>query len=287
MNELDVTSKIFDEIKYYDGNNIEYWSARELYPVLEYSSWDKFKAVLEKAKISCEKSNINSQNHFYHVGKMVQLGSGAEREIDDVLLSRYACYLIIQNADPSKPIIAQGQTYFAIQTRKQEIQEEQDILGDLTENQRRLYLRREMAEHNKQLVETAKNAGVETQLDYAIFQNYGYQGLYNGMTAQDIHRHKGLKKSEKILDHMGSTELAANLFRATQTEEKIKRENIKGKKNANLAHYQVGKKVRKTIEELGGTMPEDLPVAPNIKRIEKAEIKKLEQSNPEKGSTNE
>ena len=287
MNELDVTSKIFDEIKYYDGNNIEYWSARELYPVLEYSSWDKFKAVLEKAKISCEKSNINSQNHFYHVGKMVQLGSGAEREIDDVLLSRYACYLIIQNADPSKPIIAQGQTYFAIQTRKQEIQEEQDILGDLTENQRRLYLRREMAEHNKQLVETAKNAGVETLLDYAIFQNYGYQGLYNGMTAQDIHRHKGLKKSEKILDHMGSTELAANLFRATQTEEKIKRENIKGKKNANLAHYQVGKKVRKTIEELGGTMPEDLPVAPNIKRIEKAEIKKLEQSNPEKGSTNE
>ncbi len=283
----DLTTVVFDQIKQFDDNNVEFWSARDLYHVLEYKDWRNFENVLNKAKEACSNSGHATVNHFVDVTKMVQLGSGAEREIDDVLLSRYACYLIIQNADPSKQIIAQGQTYFAIQTRKQEIQEEQDILGDLTENQRRLYLRREMAEHNKQLVETAKNAGVETQLDYAIFQNYGYQGLYNGMTAQDIHRHKGLKKSEKILDHMGSTELAANLFRATQTEEKIKRENIQGKQNANLAHYQVGKKVRKTIEELGGTMPEDLPVAPNIKRIEKAEIKKLEQSNPEKGSANE
>lgn len=283
----DLTTVVFDQIKQFDDNNVEFWSARDLYHVLEYKDWRNFENVLNKAKEACSNSGHATVNHFVDVTKMVQLGSGAEREIDDVLLSRYACYLIIQNADPSKQIIAQGQTYFAIQTRKQEIQEEQDILGDLTENQRRLYLRREMAEHNKQLVETAKNAGVETQLDYAIFQNYGYQGLYNGMTAQDIHRHKGLKKSEKILDHMGSTELAANLFRATQTEEKIKRENIQGKQNANLAHYQVGKKVRKTIEELGGTMPEDLPVTPNIKRIEKAEIKKLEQSNPEKGSVNE
>ena len=283
----DLTTVVFDQIKQFDDNNVEFWSARDLYHVLEYKDWRNFENVLNKAKEACSNSGHATVNHFVDVTKMVQLGSGAEREIDDVLLSRYACYLIIQNADPSKQIIAQGQTYFAIQTRKQEIQEEQDILGDLTENQRRIYLRREMAEHNKQLVETAKNAGVETQLDYAIFQNYGYQGLYNGMTAQDIHRHKGLKKSEKILDHMGSTELAANLFRATQTEEKIKRENIQGKQNANLAHYQVGKKVRKTIEELGGTMPEDLPVAPNIKRIEKAEIKKLEQSNPEKGSANE
>lgn len=287
MMNNDLTTVVFDQIKQFDDNNVEFWSARDLYHVLEYKDWRNFENVLNKAKEACSNSGHATVNHFVDVTKMVQLGSGAEREIDDVLLSRYACYLIIQNADPSKQIIAQGQTYFAIQTRKQEIQEEQDILGDLTENQRRLYLRREMAEHNKQLVETAKNAGVETQLDYAIFQNYGYQGLYNGMTAQDIHRHKGLKKSEKILDHMGSTELAANLFRATQTEEKIKRENIQGKQNANLAHYQVGKKVRKTIEELGGTMPEDLPVAPNIKRIEKAEIKKLEQSNPEKGSANE
>ena len=187
MNDLKNTTDIFDKIKYYDGNNVEYWSARELYPVLEYSSWDKFKSVLEKAKLSCEKSNIPSQNHFYQLGKMVKLGSGAEREIEDVMLSRYACYLIIQNADPSKEIIAKAQTYFAIQTRKQEIQEDTDILTELSENQRRLYLRREMAEHNKQLVETAKNAGVETQQDYAIFQNYGYKGLYNGMTAQDIH----------------------------------------------------------------------------------------------------
>lgn len=287
MMNNDLTTVVFDQIKQFDDNNVEFWSARDLYHVLEYKDWRNFENVLNKAKEACSNSGHATVNHFVDVTKMVQLGSGAEREIDDVLLSRYACYLIIQNADPSKQIIAQGQTYFAIQTRKQEIQEEQDILGDLTENQRRLYLRREMAEHNKQLVETAKNAGVETQLDYAIFQNYGYQGLYNGMTAQDIHRHKGLKKSEKILDHMGSTELAANLFRATQTEEKIKRENIQGKQNANLAHYQVGKKVRKTIEELGGTMPEDLPVTPNIKRIEKAEIKKLEQSNPEKGSVNE
>ena len=276
MNELKTTTNIFDKIKYYDRNNIEYWSARELYPVLEYSSWDKFKAVLEKAKISCKKSNIPSENHFYQLGKMVKLGSGAEREIEDVMLSRYACYLIIQNADPNKEIIAKAQTYFAIQTRKQEIQEDSDILTELSENQRRLYLRREMAEHNKQLVETARNAGVETQQDYAIFQNYGYKGLYNGMTAQDIHHHKGLKKSEKILDHMGSTELAANLFRATQTEEKIRRENIKGKYSANQAHYEVGQKVRQTIKELGGTMPEDLPAAPSIKKIEKEEKKQLE-----------
>ena len=149
MMNNDLTTVVFDQIKQFDDNNVEFWSARDLYPILEYSTWDKFKAVLNKAISACENTGIIPDKHFYHVGKMVQLGSGAEREIEDVLLSRYACYLIIQNADPSKQIIAQGQTYFAIQTRKQEIQEEQDILGDLTENQRRLYLRREMAEHNK------------------------------------------------------------------------------------------------------------------------------------------
>ena len=278
MNDISVTTEIFDKIKYYDGNNVEYWSARELYTVLEYRDWRNFENVLNKAQEACKNSGHSIFDHFVDITKMVKLGSGAEREIEDVLLSRYACYLIIQNADPSKEIIAKAQTYFAIQTRKQEIQENTDILTDLNENQRRLYLRKELAEHNKQLVETAKNAGVETQLDYAIFQNYGYKGLYNGMTAQDIHRHKGLNKSEKILDHMGSTELAANLFRATQTEEKIKRESIKGKHRANQAHYEVGQKVRQTIKELGGTMPEDLPAAPSIKSIEKDEKKKLEKT---------
>ncbi|MBO7244612.1 MAG: DNA damage-inducible protein D [Alphaproteobacteria bacterium] len=271
-----LTTDVFDKIRYYDDNNVEYWSARELYSILEYKDWRNFENVVSKAKEACKNSDHAIVDHFVDVTKMVKLGSGSEREIEDVLLSRYACYLIIQNADPSKPIIAQAQTYFAIQTRKQEIQEEADILEDLNENQRRLYLRRELSEHNKQLVETAKNAGVETQLDYAIFQNYGYKGLYNGMSAQDIHHHKGLKKNEKILDHMGSTELAANLFRATQTEEKIKRENIHGKFNANKAHYEVGRKVRQTIQELGGTMPEDLPAAPSIKSIEREEKKKLE-----------
>lgn len=276
MNELEVTAEIFDKIKYLSKNNVEFWSARELYPVLEYKDWRNFEKVLNKAQEACRNSNHTIQDHFVEVTKMVKLGSGAEREIDDFMLSRYACYLIIQNADPSKEIIAQAQTYFAIQTRKQEIQENTDILSELNENQRRLYLRKEMIEHNKQLVKTAQNAGVETQLDYAIFQNYGYKGLYNGMSAQDIQQYKGLKKNEKILDHMGSTELAANLFRATQTEEKIRRENIQGKYNANKTHYEVGKKVRQTIKELGGTMPEDLPVAPNIKSIEKEDRKQVE-----------
>lgn len=276
MNELEVTAEIFDKIKYLSKNNVEFWSARELYPVLEYKDWRNFEKVLNKAQEACRNSNHTIQDHFVEVTKMVKLGSGAEREIDDFMLSRYACYLIIQNADPSKEIIAQAQTYFAIQTRKQEIQENTDVLSELNENQRRLYLRKEMIEHNKQLVKTAQNAGVETQRDYAIFQNYGYKGLYNGMSAQDIQQHKGLKKNEKILDHMGSTELAANLFRATQTEEKIRRENIQGKYNANKTHYEVGKKVRQTIKELGGTMPEDLPVAPNIKSIEKEDRKQVE-----------
>jgi DNA-damage-inducible protein D len=207
---------------------------------------------------------------------LVSIGSGAKRKLEDVKLSRYACYLIVQNADPAKEIVALGQTYFAVQTRLQEIKQLQVYQQLKTEEEKRLFLLREMYEHNKQLAIAAKNAGVIEPVDYAIFQNHGYMGLYGGLDAKGIHRRKGLKKSENILDHMGSTELAANLFRATQTEEKLKRENIKGKQKANQAHYEVGKKVRKTIQELGGTMPENLPAATSIKKIaKKVEPKKL------------
>lgn len=204
---------------------------------------------------------------------MVDIGSNAKREVEDVRLSRYACYLIVQNGDPSKPVIANGQTYFALQTRRQELEDEKKF-GQLSEDEKRLAIRNELAEHNKDLAAAAKDAGVETPLDYAIFQDHGYKGLYGGLGAKDIHARKGLKKSQKILDHMGSTELAANLFRATQAEEKLRRDQVQGKNQANQTHFEVGKKVRKTIEELGGTMPEALPTPEqSIKQIEKTKEK--------------
>ena len=206
---------------------------------------------------------------------MVPIGSGAERPMPSYKLSRYACYLIVQNADPSKEVVALGQTYFAVQTRLQEIRQMEEYNRLSTEDEKRLFLGNEMAKHNIQLAAAAKDAGVIEPLDYAIFQNHGYKGLYGGLDAKAIHKYKGLKKSEQILDHMGSTELAANLFRTTQTEEKLRRENIKGqgKTKANQTHYEVGKKVRKTIQELGGTMPENLPATESVKKLEK----KLEQ----------
>jgi DNA-damage-inducible protein D len=200
---------------------------------------------------------------------MVGIGSGAAREIKVTLLSRYACYLIIQNADPQKEIVAHGQTYFAIQTRRQELRDEQ------IEESRRLLLRQEIRQHNVQLADAARNAGVAEPIDYAIFQNHGYMGLYGGLKQEDIHHRKGLQKSQKILDHMGSTELAANLFRATQTEDKLRREDVKGKDAANRTHHAVGAKVRQTIRELGGTMPEDLPTVESIKEIEGKQRKQL------------
>jgi len=211
---------------------------------------------------------------------MVEIGSGAKRELPDIKLSRYACYLVVQNGDPSKPVIANGQTYFALQTRRQELADDESFVR-LSEDEKRLAIRNELATHNKYLAAAAKDAGVETPIDYAIFQDHGYKGLYGGLGAKDIHVRKGLKKSQKILDHMGSTELAANLFRATQTEDKLKRDQVQGKRQANQTHLEVGKKVRQTIKELGGTMPEALPTPDSsIKQIESAK-KKLEKNNKE------
>jgi len=262
----------FEEIKQTNEIGQEYWSARELFVVLEYIKWDKFLNVIEKAKQACKNSGQEPNNHFLHTEKMVEIGSGAKRDIGDIHLSRYACYLIVQNADPSKEVVALGQTYFAIQTRKQEVLEE-SFKKLQSEEEKRLFLRKEMAEHNKHLADAAKKAGVIQPWEYAVFQNHGYMGLYNGLGAKEIHSKKGLKKSQNILDHMGSTELAANLFRATQTEEKLKRENIKGKQKANQTHFEVGQKVRQTIKELGGTMPEDLPTEESIKKIKSGQKK--------------
>ncbi|MBI3902141.1 MAG: DNA damage-inducible protein D [Nitrosomonadales bacterium] len=263
----------FESIRQKDADGNEFWSARDLQPLLEYATWDKFKRVIEKAIEACGQSGNDAEDHFSQTGKMVDIGSAAKREIEDYRLSRYACYLIVQNGDPSKSVIANGQTYFALQTRRQELNDDEKF-ARLSEDEKRLAIRNELAEHNKQLAAAAKDAGVDTPLDYAIFQDHGYKGLYGGMGAKDIHARKGLKKSEKILDHMGSTELAANLFRATQAEEKLKRDNISGKQRANQAHFEVGQKVRQTIQELGGTMPENLPVPEqSVKKIERAKMK--------------
>lgn len=270
------TMTLFENIKHIDENGVEYWTSRSLWKVLEYTEYRHFLPVIEKAKIACENSGQKIENHFEDILEMVEIGSGAERTLDSVKLSRYACYLIVQNADPSKTIVAQGQTYFAIQTRIAEVQQMKEYQALSDEEEKRLFLRAELQKHNSELASAAKDAGVIDSRDYAIFQNYGYQGLYGGMTAKDIHARKGLKQSQKILDHMGSTELAANLFRATQTEEKLRRENIKGKQKANMTHYEVGAKVRQTIKELGGTMPEDLPTVENIKAVEKKKQKLLE-----------
>ncbi len=255
---------IFDEIKQTNENHLDFWSARKLAQKLEYTDFRNFQTVIEKAKEACVNSDQSIKNHFVDVTEMVKLGSNASRQITDTHLSRYACYLIMQNADPSKEIVALGQTYFAIQTRKQEIQDQS------IEDRNRIFLRTEMTTHNKHLAQTASKAGVR---NYGSFTNYGYKGLYGGLDSKQIHQKKKLKPSQQILDHMGSEELAANLFRATQADAKLRREHIRGEARANQAHFEVGKKVRKTIVELGGTMPEQLPTVENINKA-KTRMKK-------------
>lgn len=268
MNDItNYNETIFENIKHINEYGEEFWYGRELQQVLEYSQWRRFESVINRAKEACENSGNAVDEHFANVGKSSPMPNGGERLLDDYMLSRYACYLIVQNGDPRKEVIALGQTYFAIKTRQQEIIENFD---SLTEKQRRLVIRNEIKKHNKGLAEAANKAGIKESRDYAVFQNYGYKGLYGGLGMKEIQARKGLKKSQKILDHMGSTELAANLFRATQTEEKLIRDNIQGKENANKTHYEVGATVRRTIKELGGTMPENLPTPDkSIKQIER------------------
>lgn len=278
MSDKDIEKRhhqTFENIKQQGNDGSEFWMARQLGKILDYAEYRNFLPVIEKAKKACANSGQPIENHFVEMHEMVSIGSGAERQMESYALSRYACYLIVQNGDPSKPVIANGQTYFAIQTRRQELADD-ETFQRLKEDEKRLFLRNEMKEHNKKLVEAAQQAGVESNLDFAIFQNHGYKGLYGGLDAKGIHARKGLKKSQQILDNMGSTELAANLFRATQAEEKLRRENIQGKTKANTTHFEVGKKVRQTIEELGGTMPEDLPTPKeDLNRLEKRVQKKL------------
>jgi len=259
----------FEQIRRTNDAGAEFWSSRDFAGVLGYGDYRNFEGVVEKAKLSCFNSGRRIEDHFVDVTEMVEIGSGAARPVKTVLLSRYACYLAIQNADPRKEIVAHGQTYFAIQTRRQE------LADGRIEDDRRILLREEMRRHNAELAAAARGAGVVDPVDYAIFQNHGYMGLYGGLRMEDIHRRKNLKKSQKILDHMGTTELAANLFRATQAEDKLRRENVRAKDAANRTHHEVGAKVRQTIRELGGTMPEDLPATESIKKIEAQKRKRL------------
>ena len=269
---MNYTEKAFEDIKYIDEFNNEYWEARELMPLLEYSKWENFHKVIKRAMIACETSNNNIKDHFPEFRKMVDIGSKTKRETIDYHLSRYACYLIVQNANPRKKSVALGQTYFAVQTRRQEITDLE--YSKLSEDEKRLYTRIQVNNKNKYLFKTAKESGVE---NFGKFNNYGYKGLYDGETAKQIARRKNIKENEDILDYMDSEELGANLFRITQTEAKLKKDNINNEKDACNTHYKVGKTVRKAIEELGGNMPETLPVPKkSIKELEKEKQKRYQ-----------
>ena len=259
------TEKVFEDIKHVDENGNECWYARELGKILEYGEHRKFLPSIKKAIISCERSDQYVENHFAQTDVMVDIGSKAKRKLKDYRLTRYACYLIVQNADPRKKVIALAQTYFAIQTRKQELSELE--YSKLTEDEKRLYRRNQARKGNYNLNQTAVKSGVK---DLARFHNAGYKGLYNGETADDIFKRKKLRYREDILDNMGSEELADNIFRIAQTDAKLKRDNVDNEYTANAIHYEVGKEVRNSIKRLGGTMPEDLPT-PNksLKELEK------------------
>ena len=265
------TEKDFESIKHIDENGTEFWYARELMIMLGYSKWGNFIKVIDKAKEACKNSNINGLNHFADAGKMIMIAKGAERRIEDYKLTRYACYLIAQNGDSRKNAIALAQTYFAVQTRKQELTTQE--YEQLSEDEKRLYTRNNVKDKNKYLFDTAKLAGVK---NYGKFNNYGYRGLYNGETANDIAKRKGLSEKEDILDYMSSTELAANLFRITQTDEVLKNKNIDNEDDACKTHHSVGQAVRQTIKRIGGTMPEELPTpSKSTKQIEKEKQKEL------------
>ncbi len=267
MNELEVQQKkLFDNLRHFDENGNEFWLARELQTALQYAKWENFHKVIKTAQIACKISQQNVSDHFPEVRKMVTIGSGAQRKQVDYKLTRYACYLIVMNGDPRKEVIAWGQTYFAVKTRQQELAE---LYEQLSEDEKRLFIRGDIKQKNMLLAEAAHKAGIITNQEYAAFQDSGYRGLYGGLTARDIAENKGLQNGEEILDFMDSEELAANLFRITQTEAKMRREGTDTPAKANAAHYQVGKAVRQTIAELGGTMPEDLPTPDrSIKELE-------------------
>jgi len=264
-------SNTFERIKRVNESGAEFWSSRDFAQVLGYTDYRNFEAVVEKARTACSNSGQRVEDHLVEINEMIEIGKGGQRSVKTVMLSRYAGYLVIQNADPTKAIVALGQTYFAVQTRRQELADDKA----LQEDQKRLLSRAEMKKHNKNLAGVAKQSGVVQPVDYAIFMDHGYRGLYGGLGMRDIHERKRLKPKGHILDHMGSLELAANLFRTTQAEDKLRRENVRSKEVANRIHSEVGRKVRKTIHELGGTMPENLPVAESITKVESREKKRL------------